>query len=641
MSVDLRRSVALEQGVDPKPAGRSRHFPWRFSGADGDRGQAALPLPRRGLSWPLWGLLAASLAVPLLLLAIAAWQNYRLVQAQADERVMIEANEMHQHALDAFRTYALALGWIDDRIRGVSWQEIEKDPEVHRFLADLEKLPEVDAVWITDPKGQNRASGHLLLPPTDVSDRDYFVAEKQRDVGIFIGRAHVGRHSGKDEFTVARRRSTPRGDFDGIIRVSAKPGYFSDFYGTISRELGYSALLIRSDGTVLAHYPASPPPLVFSRGSRFMRGIAANPDRGVFRAAAEPDRIARIYGYRRVAPYPLYVVFGIPFSGVLASWRANLVDYLVFAVPAALALFCMTWFGVRQLGRHKLASWRWRATAERLRREMGRRELAEAELRQAQKMEALGQLTGGVAHDFNNLLTVLQGCLELLNGRQRDDALQAKVDMALRTTERGERLTRQLLAFARRQPLSIARLDLNVQLGRMAELLAQTVGRGIAIETDLATDLWPLEADATQLELAVINLAINARDAMPDGGVLRLRTFNTTLPGDKTAVTPSGSARGTPAEVREFVGFEVADTGVGMTAEVSARAFEPLFTTKGPGKGTGLGLSMVYGFARQSGGTATIRSEPGRGTAVTLLLPRSRAPHDVAAATGLPVPGPA
>jgi signal transduction histidine kinase len=250
-------------------------------------------------------------------------------------------------------------------------------------------------------------------------------------------------------------------------------------------------------------------------------------------------------------------------------------------------------------------------------------------------------LTGGVAHDFNNLLTVLQGCIDLLNGRQRDDALQAKVDLALRTIERGEKLTRQLLAFARRQPLSIARLDLNAQLGRMAGLLAQTMGRGIAIETDLAPDLWPLEADATQFELAVINLAINARDAMSDGGVLRLRTFNTTLSDNRTTATLSGGAPGTSAGAAEFVGFEVADTGIGMTAAVSARAFEPLFTTKGPGKGTGLGLSMVYGFARQSGGTATIRSEPGHGTAVTLLLPRSRAPCDATVATGLPAEGPA
>jgi signal transduction histidine kinase len=144
----------------------------------------------------------------------------------------------------------------------------------------------------------------------------------------------------------------------------------------------------------------------------------------------------------------------------------------------------------------------------------------------------------------------------------------------------------------------------------MTELLTRTVGREIAIDTDLAADLSPVAADATQLELAVINLAINARDAMPDGGVLRIRTFNTTHPDELGLVG-------------DFAGLEISDNGTGMSSEVIARAFEPFFTTKGPGKGTGLGLSMVYGFARQSGGSAVIRSEIGRGTRVTLFLPRS------------------
>jgi C4-dicarboxylate-specific signal transduction histidine kinase len=243
----------------------------------------------------------------------------------------------------------------------------------------------------------------------------------------------------------------------------------------------------------------------------------------------------------------------------------------------------------------------------------GLRGAMEAELLQAQKMEALGQLTGGVVHDINNLLIVLQGNLEMLSGHQSSDQLQAKVDMALQTIERGERLIGQLLAFARPQPLRIGTVDLNAQLRRMAELLATTVGAMISIETDLMLGLWPASADATQLELAVINLAINARDAMPAGGVLCIRTCNTTIPG--------------VGQAGDFVTLEIADTGFGMPAETLARAFEPFFTTKEPGKGTGLGLSMVYDFTRQLGGTAAIRSEIGRGTTVTLHLPRSPKVH--------------
>jgi len=377
-------------------------------------------------------------------------------------------------------------------------------------------------------------------------------------------------------------------------------------------------------------YPELSAPRVLPRDSPFMQSIAARPDRGFFRGRGETDGTARFFAYQRIEGHPLYVTYGIPRQDVLASWLANLVDYSLFAVPASLALFGMTLLAVRQIQRHTIASWRWRTTARRLRREMGRRTQAEAELRQAQKMEALGQLTGGVAHDFNNLLTVLQGALEMLSGRQMNDQLQSRVDMALRTVERGERLTGQLLAFARRQPLMMATIDLNAQLRRMTELLARTVGSGVVIHTDLAPDLWPANADATQLELAVINLVLNARDAMPNGGKLVIRTFKETSPLPAVSQLPASGG--------EFVGLEISDTGIGMPPEVAARAFEPFFTTKEAGRGTGLGLSMVYGFARQSGGSVSIRAQVGIGTTVTLLLPRSRpaAEPDRAGATDLP-----
>jgi two-component system NtrC family sensor kinase len=571
--------------------------------------------PQRRLAWTSRLLLVAALAVPLLLLTIAAWQNFRLVQLEAKQRVTIEAGQLHEHALSAIQTYALILAWIDDRIRGLDWERIEHDGELHRFLSNLETLPQIGAVLVIDPRGQIRASGSLFQPAaTDASNRDAFVAQRDRDAGIFIGREHMDQLTRLSDFDISRRRSTPDESFDGVIVISANPGYFANFFGTISRDENFSALLLRDDGSVLVRFPPLPSPRVFSSETPVMRAIAADPDRGLFWGRGGIDGIKRLFGYQRVGGYPLYVAFGIPMQGVLAQWRANLVDYLLFAIPASLGLFCMTLFAVRQLQQQRVATWRWRATARRLNREMHRRARAEAELHQAQKMEALGQLTGGVAHDFNNLLTVLQGCLEMLSGRQREPTLQARVEMALATVERGERLTSQLLAFARRQPLTVARLDLNDTLRQMMELMARTVGSKVTVEAAFAPDLWPVDADATQLELAVINLAINSRDAMPEGGVLRVRTFKTSLP------------EGVLGEAGDSVGLEISDTGTGMPPEILARAFEPFFTSKGPGKGTGLGLSLVYGFARQSGGSASIRSEVGRGTAVTLLLPRAREP---------------
>jgi two-component system, NtrC family, sensor kinase len=586
--------------------------------------------PKRGLTWPLRGLLAASLAVPMLLLALAAWQNFRLVRSQTEERVMIEAGELREHALNTVKTYAIVLAWIDARTRGLGWDQIAQDEELHRFLSDLDTLPQIDEVWMADATGRPVVSGRSsLTPPIDVSDRDCFAAKKKQDVGIFVSREQIGALTHAPEFDICDRRSTADKGFDGIIVVSARPAYFSEFYRTVSEEKRFAASLVRSDGSLLVRYPALSAPPVLARDSPFMQAIASNPDRGWFGGRGETDGVERFFAYQRVEGYPLYVAYGVPRRDVLHSWLANLVNYSLFAVPASLALFGMTLLAVRQIQRHAIASWRWRTTARRLRREMNRRALAEAELRQAQKMEALGQLTGGVAHDFNNLLTVLQGSLEMLSGRQQSDQLQARVDTALRTVERGERLTEQLLAFARRQPLAKATIDLNAQLRRMTELLVRTVGSAIVINTNLAPDLWPVDADATQLELAVINLAINARDAMPAGGKLGIRTFNLATQREAMPEQPA---------VADFVSLEVSDTGQGMPPEVASRAFEPFFTTKEAGKGTGLGLSMVYGFARQSGGSASIRSDVDRGTTVTLLLPRGLPAHesDGAGVTDLP-----
>src|ERR1700730_8783964 len=513
--------------------------------------------PQRRLAWTSRLLLVAALAVPLLLLAIAAWQNFRLIQLEAKQRVTIETGQLHEHALSAIETYALILAWIDDRIRGLDWDRLERDGELHRFLSNLETLPQIGAVLVIDPRGQLRASGSAFpAADADVSNRDAFVAQRYRDAGIFIGREHVDQLTRLTDFDISRRRSTPDESFDGVIIISANPGYFANFFSTISRDENFSALLLRDDGSVLVRYPPLPSARVSSSETPVMRAIAAEPDRGSFWGRGGIDGIERLFGYQRIGEYPLYVAFGIPRQGGLALWRATLVDYLLFAIPASLGLFCMTLFAVRQLQQQRVATWRWRATARRLNREMHRRTRAEAELHQSQKMEALGQLTGGVAHDFNNLLTVLQGCLEMLSGRQQDQRLQARVDMALGTIERAERLTGQLLAFARRQPLTVASVDLNDLLRQMTEMLARTVGSGIAIATDLAPDLWPVDADATQLELAVINLAINARDAMLDGGELRIQTFNRQmLPGEMPE---------RPAKAGDFVGLEISDTGTGM-----------------------------------------------------------------------------
>ena len=246
---------------------------------------------------------------------------------------------------------------------------------------------------------------------------------------------------------------------------------------------------------------------------------------------------------------------------------------------------------------------------------------AEAALRQAQKMEAVGQLTGGVAHDFNNLLSSVLGNLELLEARLGADERARKLTQAAaRSAQRGAKLTQQLLAFARKQHLAPEATDLNRAVRGMTDMLRRTLGGGaVEVKTALAGELWPALVDATQIEVALLNLAINARDAMPLGGTVRIETRN--------VAAAAASGRDLPGDLvpGDYVVVSVADTGEGMPPEVLAKAFDPFFTTKAAGKGTGLGLSQVYGLARQSGGTARIRSKPGEGTTVEIYLPRAAA----------------
>lgn len=234
----------------------------------------------------------------------------------------------------------------------------------------------------------------------------------------------------------------------------------------------------------------------------------------------------------------------------------------------------------------------------------------EEKLRQAQKIEAIGQLTGGVAHDFNNLLMVISGGLEMLD-RQADPARRKRLMDGMRqAAERGSGLTRQLLAFSRRQELKPQTINLARQIGGMRELLDRSLRGDVHVVIDLSPDLWPVDVDASELELVVLNLAVNARDAMPKGGTIKIT-------GENKAAGAEADGHG------DFVRLVVADDGSGMTPEVQARVFEPFFTTKDIGKGSGLGLAQVHGFAEQSGGTVKIESQVGKGTTISLLLPRS------------------
>jgi signal transduction histidine kinase len=286
--------------------------------------------------------------------------------------------------------------------------------------------------------------------------------------------------------------------------------------------------------------------------------------------------------------------------------------YLVIGLLAIMAALVVGVLGVAQAAQRRAnRELRERADAladanAELNIQIDERGKAEDQLRQAQKMQALGQLTGGIAHDFNNLLTVIQGSGDMLRRPGVSEEKRIRfAEAVVQASSRAAALTGQLLAFARRQPLQPEVIDVNVLIREMTDLLDRTLGERIEVMTTLADTPCTVEADRAQLESALLNIAVNARDAMPDGGRLDIRTAPVLDP-----------------ESGEMVALSVGDSGTGMDEETLGRAFEPFFTTKMTGKGTGLGLSQVYGFASQSGGDVRIDSTPGRGTIVTLLLPR-------------------
>jgi len=278
--------------------------------------------------------------------------------------------------------------------------------------------------------------------------------------------------------------------------------------------------------------------------------------------------------------------------------------YAGLGILVSLASLVFLVFGRAQNALRK-ANTELEARAAQLQQEIHQRERAEEELLQSRKMEAIGQLVGGVAHDFNNLLTVVLSGLRLME-RNNDPQRRATTTEAMRqAVERGAGLTRQLLAFARRQTLKPETIDVGARLSAMRELLERSLRADILVDIHVASDLWPVKSDPTQLELAILNLAVNARDAMPKGGVLSIDADN--VEGENGA----------------FVAIKVKDTGLGMSEDVKRRVFEPYFTTKQPGQGTGLGLAQVYGIVTQSGGAVSVDSVVNQGTTITMCLPRS------------------
>jgi two-component system, NtrC family, sensor kinase len=552
-------------------------------------------------------MLVASVVLPLMLFSFAGWQNYRHEQAVADDRIERSLDILHEHTLKVFQTVERSIAEVNEIVRGMPDEEIrEQQPRLHeRIKRIVDDLPQLRAIFLIDRDARPLLSSQFVQVPGDFGSRErsFFNVHIAGDVGTYVSEVVEPRLQafGSPFFVLSRRRPSADGTFNGVVAVAVVPQYFEEFYALIGRSPGSLYALIRGDGKFLARYPEQPQRLrTLGPGSGLETAIAQGRERALYTVASQIDGAERRIGYLKLEGFPVYVIAGLETSAIRAEWIATMASHLFFGVPATLFILFIIAIALRR--------------TRRLYDEAERREAAEGALRQAQRLEAIGHLTGGVAHDFNNLLMIVSGSAERLRRDLTSEKHRRLIDMIMNATSRGESLTRQLLAFSRRQMLTPAVIDLSKRLPALKDMLNRSLRDDIATEVVVPDETCAVKVDPSELELAMLNLAVNARDAMPKGGALSITVEPVVLEGKATEEELTG----------EFVAIRVADTGSGIAPDILPHVFEPYFTTKEVGKGTGLGLSQVYGFAKQSGGTATITSTVGRGTVIMLYLPRTQ-----------------
>jgi signal transduction histidine kinase/CheY-like chemotaxis protein len=557
---------------------------------------------------PLKLLLAAVIILPLAFYAGAAWLNYQWSFEDAQAQLARTTDAVHEHALKVFQTNELVLDRVAERFGNLDWAQVATDPAVHDYLKQLaDDVPHVAVLGFVAPDRRISAT-NLGLPPALAAQHDFLRIPRQGEPDLFVSELSIGKSTKQQQFLFTRNKpNSERTPDGGYIFASMRPEYFRAYYDAAFGK-DYSISIIRADGAILARYPEVQPGIILTPGTGFRRSIADNPERGSYTTHSFIDGAERLFRYAKLGDYPIYVAVGIDAATVTQRWLHKMASHLIFGVPATLCLIFLTVIALRRTARERAALFQANAEAR-------RREELEASLYQAQKMEAVGQLTGGVAHDFNNLLTAIMGGLDtMLQAGSLAVPLRRHVETAMRAAERGARLTQQLLAFSRQQMLSPEVVDLNRLLREFETLMRRAVGESIEFIFALDPGVGACRVDPAQFQSAVLNLVVNARDATPSGGRITLATRAVILGEDATRPEPDMAAG-------RYVLVTVSDTGEGMSAEVQAQAFNPFFTTKEVGKGSGLGLSQVYGFVKQSGGHVIIESAPEQGTSVQLYMP--------------------
>ena len=573
-----------------------------------------------------WIIAAATLAIVCIaligLIASARLRGHEISQAERNLRTLdLLLGEETERAI---QSADLILRSFQEKISGdgvTTAEELQateaKQETFEAMRSRLAGVPQVSAISVVAPDGHLIVSSRSFPAPTfNLSGRDYFQESKAGSAGaLHLSQPVQNLSDGAWTAYLSRRINNPSGQCVGIITAAINLAYFEELYRTLDVGNGGAVSLWHSDGTLMARFPALPNGTGKKFAIKSFSGILTSDHAVTYSTSAAIDGTARVVSTIAAKQFPLVINVTATQDDILRDWRQT------SAIIGAGCLFCMvavllvSWLLLRQIQALQALN---QAQAERG-AAVAARDHAEDQLRQAQKLDSIGQLTGGVAHDFNNLLTAVLGNLELLqkHGESQGPRYQRWTQNALEAAQRGAVLTQRLLAFSRRQPLSPTATDIVQLIRSMSDLMVRTLGENIKMELHLDPNLHRADVDPNQLDNAILNVAINARDAMAGQGTLKITAHNVVLGEDFCKRNPDLTSG-------RFVMVEISDSGCGIPPAVLEQVFEPFFTTKPIGQGTGLGLSQVYGFVKQTGGHIELDSTVGVGTRVVLYLPCAR-----------------
>ncbi len=548
-----------------------------------------------------------SVAVPVLVAVLFGGYRYREAQAEVDQQVVRSLRVAYEQADKVLDSAASLAERLADQTSGRGPDELRAAaPRLHALLAQrVLGQPHIQALWLLGPDGKAIAGSPAdARPGQDFAENEFFSIHLAGPGHRYLSGPSVARGGGDKTMTLSIGLEGPGGRLGSVVAVQLSVPYFQRFYSDLAdSERGLSLTLFRDDGAVYTRWPeqAGAEARLRPEGP-LMQQVFAGKTEARFRAVSAIDGQDRITAFQKVGDYPLYVGAGESVSALRTALLKELAVLLALGLPPFIAL----WLTVRMAMRGAMQAIE---SERRLEVETATRQRAEEALVQAQKLEALGRVAGGVAHEFNNALMVISSNAELVRRLVTDTGPLRRIESIRNAVASATKLTRQLLSFTRRQALAPEVIDLHEALPAASALLSPLLGGRIelVVEADPAAD--PIQVDRADFELALVNLAINAREAMPDGGTFRLR---------------SRAAGQAPWIQGRVVALEAADTGVGIDPIIIDRVFEPFFTTKGTGAGTGLGLSQVQVMCERAGGAARISSRPGEGTTVTLLFPAAK-----------------